>query len=127
MTALTDVGNVAFAAIAPDGRYLAYADDQEGYTRVCGCSNWRLRPRSECWARCRIRYYKAYVSRPTGTTFITYKGTPTPTHRACTVLAVFGGSPQKIVSDMDDLSSVDLSPDGKQIVFTRRTRLKTTC
>ncbi len=37
-------------------------------------------------------------------------------------IPVLGGSPQKIASDIDDFSSVDVSPDGKQIVFTRRTQ-----
>ena len=121
MTALTDSGNVALAAISPDGRYLAYADDEWAKQSL-----WLQQLATSTPVRVLGPVSQSILQglrfTPDGNYLYYVKGDPSDEPLSLYRLPVLGGSPQKIVSDVDSLSSVDISPDGKQIVFTRRSQ-----
>ena len=123
VTALTSSGTVAFAGISPDGRNLIFADEQG--------------PRQSLWlqqvstsAAVRILgpvshpLLEGLRFTPDGDYFYYIEEDPGGETQSLYRLGVTGGSPQKIVSDIDDLSAVDTSGDGKQLVYTRRDTLK---
>ncbi len=125
ITPLTSTGNVSFADISPDGRYLAYADDEIGRQSI-----WLQQLATSTVARVLgpVPYYLGrglrfspdgdylyYSQRDTdASTFSLYR------------LSVMGGAPEKILSNLwatDSTSSdaVAFSPDGQKIVFARYT------
>jgi serine/threonine protein kinase len=118
MTSLTTVGNVDFVDISSDGRYLAYSDGENGAQSL-----WVHELRSSRTIR-----ILGPVSRPMGDglrftpdgTYLYYtQGDIGATIMSLYKVPTLGGSPDKVVSDVDRYSSVDFTPDGKQIVFTR--------
>jgi eukaryotic-like serine/threonine-protein kinase len=118
MTALTDAGDVALATISPDGRYLAYVEGDFGHQslwvqQVSTSSKVRiLGPVSHPLLQA-LRFtpdgsYLYYVQEdPDGATQSLYR------------IPALGGTPQRIVFDVADHSSVDVSPDSKRIVYAR--------
>jgi len=125
MTTLTSTGNVAFADISPDGRYLAYADDEIGKQSI-----WVQQLATSATARVLgpVPYYLGRGLRftPDGN-YLYYSQRDTDASSFSLYrLAVMGGSPQRILaglwgSNSTSSDAVDLSPDGKKIVFARYT------
>jgi serine/threonine protein kinase len=116
MTPVLSSSNVDMLDISPDGSYLAYTDSENGAqslwvqqlatssaTRLLGpfwtsLGNPRFAPDGN--------YF--YYPQEDGITASLYR------------IALFGGPPQKIVYDIDSFSSVNFSPDGRKIAFSRR-------
>ncbi len=118
MTELTSSGNVAFATISPDGRYLAYADGDFGQQslwvqQLSTSSTIRIlgpvsHPLLEGLRFTPDGNYLYYVQEDAvGSTQSLYR------------IPALGGEPQRIVFDVADHSSVDFAPDGRQIVYSR--------
>jgi serine/threonine protein kinase/Tol biopolymer transport system component len=122
MTLLTSTGNVAVADISPDGRYLAYADDEIGkqsiwVKQLATSTTLRvLGPVSSLGYGIRFTrdgnylYYSQLEA--DGSRFALYR------------LAIVGGTPEKILNDIwngGNSAAVEFSPDGRQMVFARYT------
>jgi Tol biopolymer transport system component len=123
MTPLTSTGNVAYADISPDGRYLAYSDDEIGQQslwvqELATSTNLRvLGPVSQILGR-GLRFT------PDGSHIYYTHQVNKDASQSLYRLSVSGGSPEKILTDVDSGQASDLvsfSPDGKQIVFARHT------
>ncbi len=121
MTKLTSTGNLAGAAISPDGKYIIYVIDDAGrqslwLRQAATTSNVQiLRP-------ARDRSYRGLAFSRDGN-YIYYlgreKGEPRATLYQMTVL---GGEPKKLIADIsiqDTLSNISFSPDGKRIALIR--------
>jgi eukaryotic-like serine/threonine-protein kinase len=119
VSALSSSGTVAFATVSPDGRNLIFADEQG--------------PKQSLWLQqvstsSAVRILgpvphpllEGLRFTPDGNYFYYIEEDPGGETQSLYRLGVTGGSPQRIVSDIDDLSSVDISPEGKQLVYTRR-------
>ena len=125
LTALTSTGNVAFATLSPDGRYLAYGDDEIGrqslwVQQLATSTTLRVLGPVLSYLGRGVRFspdgnYLYYSQREAdGSKFNLYR------------LTVLGGTPERILTDLwtNDSSytgAVEFSPDGKQIVFARYT------
>jgi serine/threonine protein kinase len=122
MAPLTETGNVWLADISPDGRYLAYIDDESGkqslwLQQLSSSSTVRLfGPVSNL--RPGIRFT------PDGSYIYFSRDDPEGGGRNLYRIPVLGGAPEKQPPEAfhDVFYQVDFSPDGKQIVFARRTR-----
>jgi serine/threonine protein kinase/WD40 repeat protein len=116
MTALTSIGNVAFADISPDGKYFAYFDTEVG--------------RQSIWVQQLATSTKVRAMGPASLTLGVLRFSPDGNYLYYTQkdgdwaksvlyrLAVLGGPPQKILGDV---GAVAFSPDGQRIVFSRHT------
>ncbi len=123
VSALTSSGTVAFASISPDGRNLIFADEQG--------------PRQSLWLQqvatsTAVRILgpvshpllEGLRFTPDGNYFYYIEEDPGGETQSLYRLGVTGGFAQRIISDIDDLSAVDISLDGKHLVYTRRDTLK---
>lgn len=119
MAALTGSGTVAFAAISPDGRYLAYADEAGPKQSL-----WLQQVATSAPVRILGPVSGTLVEglrfTPDGNYLYFLQADPDAIAQTLYRVAVFGGSPQKVASHVDDRSSVDIAPNGKQIVYSRR-------
>jgi eukaryotic-like serine/threonine-protein kinase len=116
MSALTSTGNVAFADISPEGRYLAYADDELGKQSI-----WVRQLATSTTVRVLgpVSFYLGRGLRftPDGNYFYYSRQDSDGSTASLYRLPVLGGSPEKVLSDIS--SSVDFFPDGRQVVFAR--------
>jgi eukaryotic-like serine/threonine-protein kinase len=119
-TQLTTIGQVRAAAISPDGRYVAYAQEDEGQQslwlrQVATGSDVQLVAPAE------VTYHDPTFS-PDGNylyNFTSDKNNPTG---ELTQMPVLGGYPKRILTDLE--ASVSFSPDGRRIAFPRLVRGK---
>jgi len=118
MTSLTSSGNVAFATLSPDGRYMAYADGGFGHQslwvqQLATSSTVRiLEPVSH-------PLLEGLRFTPDGNYLYYIQEDPNAATQSLYRVPALGGPPQRIVFDIGDFSAVDVSPDGKQIVYSR--------
>lgn len=119
MTPVLSSSNVDMLDISPDGGYLAYTDSENGaqslwVQQLATSSTARIvGPSSSSLGNPRFAPDGNYFFYPQedGPTASIYR------------MPLLGGLPQKIVFDIDSYSSVNFSPDGQQIVFSRRNAL----
>ncbi len=111
---LTTNGNVINAAISPDGKFIAYIQEEEGNQSL-----W-LKQVSETAGReltkPSSKNYSKLTFSPDGNTiyFVVFEKTPFGTLYRIPFL---GESPQKILENVD--SNITFSPDGKRFAFIR--------
>jgi serine/threonine protein kinase/Tol biopolymer transport system component len=120
--AVTSAGNVQFADISPDGRYLAYTDEEStkeslwvqqvntrNTVRVVG-------PTSQALAGVRFTpdskalYYIEEIEE---------EDHEEEDHFGIYRVPLMGGSPEKLVRNVEYYGEVELSPDGQHILFSR--------
>lgn len=112
---LTTDGLTAYAAVSPDGKYLAQAMEQGTeqslwVRQVATTSNVQIVPPSE------VRYRGVTFS-PDGN-FVYYVAYEKNENMGVlSVVSLLGGTPRKLTEDVD--SPAAISPDGKRIVFER--------
>ncbi|HEY0380445.1 MAG TPA: protein kinase [Pyrinomonadaceae bacterium] len=116
---LTNNGNTKVAAISPDGKYVAYAMDEAGkqslwLRQVAISSNVRLLPLAE------VQYYACAFSADGD--FILYVMGDGKTPPAIYKLPVLGGSPTKVIGEIN--APVIPSPDGKRLAVVNIDRAK---
>jgi eukaryotic-like serine/threonine-protein kinase len=117
MEKLTSSGNALLAAISPDGKYVVNAVD-EGHGQqslwmrhVATGSNAQIMPAAE-------RNYRGLTFSPNGDFLYFVSGDPQhPGLGFLFQIPVLGGTPRKLVDDVD--SAVSFSPDGQQMVYLR--------
>ena len=116
MTRLTNSGKVQSAAISPDGKYLAYAEDegdlQAVYVKQIATGTvTRIVPAAPAY------YYSLRVSGDGN--YVYYSSTPRNEPNIASIYRVplLGGVPQKIAHDTEFQYS--LSADGKKVAFVR--------
>ena len=118
-TALTFTGTVAFAAVSPDGRYVAYADEAGPHQSL-----WLQQVATSIPVRILGPVSHTLVEglrfTPDGNYLYFLQDDADSESQDLYRIATLGGSPQKMVSNLDDYSFVDVSPDGTQILYTRR-------
>jgi len=115
MTRLTTSGNVERAVIAPDGRYVAHVVNDGGQRslwlrQVATSSNVQIVPPAQA-------FYAGLAFSPDGD--YVYYSTYERGYGVATLwqVPVLGGTPRKILNDVD--SPVSFSPDGRRFVFVR--------
>ncbi len=119
VSALTSSGTVAFAAVSPNGRNLIFADEQGPRQSL-----WLQQVATSTAVRILGPVHHPLLEgvrfAPDGNYFYYIEEDPGGETQSLYRLGLTGGSPERIVFDIEDLSAVDISPDGKQLVFTRR-------
>jgi Tol biopolymer transport system component len=110
---------VAFAAISPDGRNLVFADE-EGPRQSLWLQQVATSTAVRILGPVSHPLLEGLRFTPDGNYFYYVEEDPGGETQSLYRLGVTGGSPQRVVSDVDDLSSVDISAEGKQLVYTRR-------
>jgi serine/threonine protein kinase/Tol biopolymer transport system component len=115
ITRLTSTGKAALAAISPDGKYVVYAQDEEGQqslwmAQVAVSSNVQIVPPAE------VNYLGITFS--SDGNFIHYVRTDKDNRSgALYQMPVLGGNARKLLVNIE--STVSLSPDGKRLAFER--------
>ena len=123
ITQLTTNGKVKFAAISPDGKWIAY---------VIGTviSYIGEQPKESLWVRqlsgaavqiaepAEVRYGTPTFSRDGDFIYIPQSRGKDRTYDLYKI-PVLGGTAKKLVADLWDLGSATLSPDGKHLAFVR--------
>jgi serine/threonine protein kinase/Tol biopolymer transport system component len=124
MAPLTETGNVSLADISPDGKYLAYTDDESGKQslwlhQIATASTVRLLgPVSGL--RPGLRFT------PDGNYIYFSQSDPDGNGPGLYRIPTVGGAPEKLRPDVfhDIFYQVGFSPDGRQLVFARRGRAR---
>ncbi len=115
ITKLTTNGKSLNPALSPDGKYVAFVQDESGkqsiwIKQVTTAGNMQIVPDAEI-------EYQGVTFSPDGN-YLYYVAYPKPANVAALYkVAVLGGTPTKILDDID--SSVAFSADGQQIAFVR--------
>jgi len=113
---VTDSGNAALAAISPDGKYILSLMRENGLAslwlrNVPTNSNTQVQPAADV-------VYGGLTFSNDGNYFYFVRSDPgNPNLRFLYRAPLLGGSPQKLVSDVD--SNVTFSPDGSKFAFMR--------
>ena len=113
---VTDSGNAIFAAISPDGKYILTMMRENGLAslwlrNVPTNSNTQVQPAADV-------VYGGLIFSNDGNYFFFVRSDPgNPNLRFLYRAPLLGGTPQKLVSDVD--SNVTFSPDGSKFAFVR--------
>lgn len=115
VTRLTATGKSAMASISPDGKIVAYVVDDAGLRsiwvrQVASSRNLQIVEPAE------VHYFGLNVS-PDSTYLYYITAKQNVPVRELYQISVLGGTPKKILSDVD--SAVTFSPDGKRFAFMR--------
>ncbi|MDT4897018.1 MAG: eukaryotic-like serine/threonine-protein kinase [Acidobacteriota bacterium] len=115
ITRLTTTGKIAGAAISPDGKIVAYIANEAGQRslwvrQVATSRNLQIVEPSE------VDYWGLSLS-PDGNYAYYNIAKPNNPLKELYQVSVLGGTPKKIMSDVD--TPVTFSPDGKQFAFMR--------
>ena len=120
MTRLTSTGNVAFVDMSADGKYVAYRDGDAGKESL-----WVQQVATSQSVRVLgpVSGLEAVRFTPDGNYLYYEQGYLNEWTSSLYRIAVLGGAPEKIATDLSNLrdypNSIDFSPDGKEVVFAR--------
>jgi len=121
MQRITTTGQADSAALSPDGRYLAYSQDNDGkkslwLRQLAGANSVQLLPPAP-------RFTLTPVFTPDGN-FIDYleRLNLTDIHGTLYQISALGGTPRKLADRVD--SPVTFSSDGRQMAFARNDDVK---
>ncbi|PWT91663.1 MAG: hypothetical protein C5B55_07735 [Blastocatellia bacterium] len=114
LSRLTSTGNVAAAAISPDGKYVVHVVDEGGkqslwMKHISTSSNVQINPPSDL-------SYLGLAFSPGGD-YLYYNAWDKKTPFSLFQMPVLGGASRRLIVDID--SVVTFSPDGKQLAFVR--------
>jgi serine/threonine protein kinase len=118
ITKLTSTGRAIGATISPDGKYVAYIMSEAGkqglwMRQTSTSSNVQVVPPDE-------GDFVGTTFSPDGVYLYFVKGDKGATIRSLYQVPVLGGSPRKLIEDVD--SAITFSPDGKRFAFVRGSR-----
>ena len=113
---LTQSGKAAGVTISPDGQYVVYVlrdGEMESLNvrQVATGSDVQIRPAAV------VIYYGLTFSPDANYIYFTESSKDNPLYSSLYKMPVLGGSPQKVIDDID--TSIGFSPDGKQFAFVR--------
>jgi len=113
---VTSSGNIQDPAISNDGKWLAYAQSENGESTIwvrqlATASMARVAPPSP-------RMIASLAFSPDGNYVYFVEKDPTADHSALYQLPSLGGAPRQILFDVD--SPIGFSPDGKRLAFVRQ-------
>jgi Tol biopolymer transport system component len=113
---LTTTGKAAYAAISPDGKYVAHVVNDAGkqslwVRQVTTTSNVQLVPPADVW------YLGLTFSNDGNFIYHTVRESDRPTEGALFRVPVLGGASRKLLVDID--TPIAPSPDGKRLAFIR--------
>jgi len=116
VTPMTASGNVIGAAVSPDGRYIAFVESDQGrqslwLQQTAGGQTLRLIPEQGV-------YYWGHTFTPDGNGIVFGQKSPTDPLGALYSISTLGGTPKRLVTDID--SSPSYSPDGRRMAFLRQ-------
>jgi Tol biopolymer transport system component/DNA-binding winged helix-turn-helix (wHTH) protein len=101
---------VYFAALSPDGRYLAYIDPRGTFLREIATDESHALPLPEGFRVHRLSWY------PDGSHLLAEAVADKEERSSLWNISVLGGVPRKLLGDAEGGS---VSPDGKQVIFLR--------
>ncbi len=118
ITKLTSTGRAIGAMISPDGKYVVYILSEAGkqglwMRQTATSSNVQVVPPDEGG-------FIGLTFSPDGVYMYFVKGDKGATIRSLYQVPVLGGSPRKVIEDVD--SAITFSPDGKRFAFIRGSR-----
>ncbi|MGA8037783.1 MAG: protein kinase [Candidatus Acidiferrales bacterium] len=113
---LTQSGKAVGVTISPDGQYVVYVlrdGEMESLNvrQVATGSDVQIRPPAV------VVYYGLTFSPDANYIYFTESSKDNPLYSSLYKMPVLGGSPQKVIDDID--TSIGFSPDGKQFAFVR--------
>jgi serine/threonine protein kinase len=117
LSALTNSGKSRLASISPDGRYVVHVHEDQGkqslwLRQVATTSNVETIPATSDYR------YVGLTFSPDGNYVYYVIHRPHSPYNELWTLPVLGGSPRKLVDDVD--SAVTFSPDGSQVAYVRQ-------
>ncbi|HKQ50738.1 MAG TPA: protein kinase [Pyrinomonadaceae bacterium] len=115
VTRLTTTGKSIGAAISPDGKIVAYVVN-DGGQRSLWVRQVATSRNVQIVEPAAVEFTGVTLS-PDGNYVYYVTGSPNSPIRELSQVSVFGGTPKKILSDVD--TPVTFSPDGKQLAFMR--------
>jgi eukaryotic-like serine/threonine-protein kinase len=115
-TRLTTSGEVRFAAITPDGKYVVHAVEDGGQQslwvrQVATTSNVQIVPPAE------VKYWAVTISPDGNYVYFVRREKEFPGVGLLYQIPVLGGVPRRLVMDVD--SAVAVSSDGRRLAFVR--------
>ncbi len=114
---VTDTGNATLAAISPDGNYIVSLTRDSGQYSLW-LRNVPTNSNTQVQSPANVLYYYSLAFSKDGNYFYFIRSDPgNPALRFLYRAPLLGGTPQKLVSDID--SNITLSPDGSQAAFVR--------
>ncbi|MGA2696583.1 MAG: protein kinase [Terriglobales bacterium] len=114
-TKVTENGNASLAALSPDGKYLLYVVDTHGQEGLW-LRNIPSGSNTQVIASVAKSHFSALSFSPDGSYFyFTRSENGSYTYRFLYRAPVLGGTPEKIVADID--SEITFSPDGHKIAY----------
>jgi eukaryotic-like serine/threonine-protein kinase len=116
ITKLTESGKANQVAISPDGRYIVYAM-RDGEKQSLWVRNVATKSDVQVLAPDVVEIPGVSFSPDGNYIYFVRSDKSTENFRYLYQIPVLGGSPRQLIRDID--SSVDFSPDGKQLVFER--------
>jgi eukaryotic-like serine/threonine-protein kinase len=116
ITKLTESGKASQVAISPDGRYIVYAM-RDGEKQSLWVRNVATKSDVQVLAPDVVEIPGVSFSPDGNYIYFIRSDKSTENFRYLYQMPVLGGSPRQLIRDID--SSVDFSPDGKQLVFER--------
>jgi eukaryotic-like serine/threonine-protein kinase len=116
---ITSSGQVNYAAVSPDGRYVAYTLNVRGDSgirvrQIATGSEVEVRPQT------REFHYGELRFSPDGEHLYLLRNVHGSSYRELMIMPTLGGEPRKLVYDVDTRPAI--SPDGKRVAFIRFTR-----
>ncbi len=116
ITRLTSTGTASQAAISPDGKYVVHVVDEGGkpslwVRHVSTSSNVQIVPPAD------LIYRSLTFSQDGGFIYFTASEAANPPVSLLFQVPVLGGTPRKLLTDID--SAPSFSPDGRQFAFVR--------
>ena len=116
ITKLTENGKANQVAISPDGRYIVYAM-RDGEKQSLWVRNVATKSDVQVLAPDVVEIPGVSFSPDGNYIYFVRSDKSTENFRYLYQMPVLGGSPRQLIRDID--STVDFSPDGKQLVFER--------
>lgn len=116
ITALTTAGNIATAAISPDGAYVAYATNDKADQSTLWIEQLSTSTRRAVIPSSQIRYYALTFTRD-GSHIYYVAATNEQPLRSVYRVSVLGGLSKKLVENIN--AAVSFSPDGSRMALRR--------
>ncbi len=124
LTALTTTGNIMATAIAPDGKYVAYATNDNDRLSTLWLEELVTATRRAIIPPAETRYY-ALTFTPDGTQLYYSAANQETARRSLFRVSLLGGPSKKLTDEVN--LAVSFAPDGKQMALRRALNARRVC